>query len=309
MRSKATSENKTLPFSLSKILVAIDGSEDSDYALNIAIKIAEKYSSHIVLLHVKSPATSAVAVSGPIMDPILGASPMLVPSAAIEKPKEPAQLLETRKALVAERNITVNSELVESVDVSGEILKRSESGNYNLVVVGSRGLSGLKSFFLGSVSLKVAKEAKCSVLLVKNRIEGVPKLIVGYDGSDESKKALECAKDLAQKFHAHITVLSVVSIPVSGDGYVLSNVDRWEKEANQMVEETVSKIKSEGIDADGKVTEYTDISRAITEEAERAAYDIVVVGSRGRGRLRSLFLGSVASGVANTSKTNVFIVR
>ncbi len=297
-----------MPFALGKILVAIDGSVYSDYALNVAIKIAEKYSSHIALLHVKLPATSAVAVSGPIMDPILGTSPMLVP-APNEKPREPIDILEARKSLVAERNITVNSELIESVDVGGEILKRGGSGGYDLIVLGSRGLSGLRSFFLGSVSLKVAKEAKCSVLVVKNRIENVPKIILGYDGSEESRKALECAKDLARKFRAHLTVLSIVNIPVSGDGYILTSVDRWEKETRQLVDEAVSAAKSEGIDVDGKVTEHTDISRAITDEAERGGYEIIVVGSRGRGRLRSIFLGSVASGVANTSKTNVFIVR
>ncbi|MCL4519219.1 MAG: universal stress protein [Thaumarchaeota archaeon] len=298
-----------MAFSLSKILVAVDGSEYSDYALNIAIKIAEKYSSHIALLHVKSPNAAAVAVQGPIMDPILGTSPMLVPSTISEKPRESADLLEARKSLVAERNITVSSELVESVDVGGEILKRSESEGYDLIVLGSRGLSGLRSFFLGSVSVKVAKEGKCSVLVMKGKIENIPKIILGYDGSDDSKKALQCAKDLAQKFRARMSVLSVVNIPVSGDGYVLSSVDKWEKEAKQMVDETVSAMKSEGINADGKVTEYTNISRAIADEAERGGYNIVMVGSRGRGRLRSLFLGSVASGVANASKTNVFIVR
>ncbi|MDG7000231.1 MAG: universal stress protein [Nitrososphaerota archaeon] len=298
-----------MAFNLGKILVAVDGSENSDYALNIAVKIAEKYSSRIVLLHVKSPSAAVVAVQGPIMDPILGTSPILVPSTAGEKPRESVDLLETRKALVAERNIAVSTELVESVDIGGEILKRSLSGGYDLIVLGSRGLGGLRSFFLGSVSVKVAKEAKCSVLVMKNKIETIPKIILGYDGSEDSKKALQCAKDLAQKFRARLSILSVINIPVSGDGYVLSSVDKWEKEAKQLVDETVSAMKLEGIDVAGKVTEYTDISRAIADEAERGGYNIIVVGSRGRGRLRSLFLGSVASGVANASKTNVFIVR
>ncbi len=48
---------------------------------------------------------------------------------------------------------------------------------------------------------------------------------------------------------------------------------------------------------------------ALASEAEKGSYDIVVVGSRGQGRLKSLFLGSVASGIANSSKTNVLIIR
>ncbi|MGI0083807.1 MAG: universal stress protein [Nitrososphaerales archaeon] len=47
----------------------------------------------------------------------------------------------------------------------------------------------------------------------------------------------------------------------------------------------------------------------MTAQAEKGEYDLIVVGSRGYGRLRSLFLGSVASSVADSSKTNVLIVR
>jgi nucleotide-binding universal stress UspA family protein len=53
----------------------------------------------------------------------------------------------------------------------------------------------------------------------------------------------------------------------------------------------------------------TDVARALMEVAEKDSYDLIVVGSRGYGRFRSLLLGSVASGVANSAKTNVLIIR
>ena len=59
----------------------------------------------------------------------------------------------------------------------------------------------------------------------------------------------------------------------------------------------------------GKILDHTNVALALVNEAEKGSYDIIVVGSRGRGRLKSLFLGSVAYGVANSSKNNVLIVR
>ena len=75
------------------------------------------------------------------------------------------------------------------------------------------------------------------------------------------------------------------------------------------LDSAVEKIKERGVSAQGRIQEHTNVSLAIVSESERGSYDAIVVGSRGLGRLQSLFLGSVASGIANNSKTNVLIVR
>lgn len=298
-----------MAFSFQKILVAIDGSENADYALNIAIKIAEKYASRVDLLHVRTPVASPTMIPAPLIDPIMGSTTMIAPPQLHQELQKPEDLLAPRRQLIIERNIKGNADLIDSVDVAGEILKRANTEGHDLIVLGSRGLGGLKSLILGSVSLKVAKEAKCSVLIMKTKIDSIPRILLGYDGSAESKKALECADDLAKKFHTPITVLSVVNIPISSDGFAVSSIEKWEAEMNQVVDEAVSKLKAGGTTANGKVLDYSDISRAIAEEAERGSYNMIIVGSRGLGRLKSLFLGSVASGVANASKTNTLIIR
>jgi len=50
---------------------------------------------------------------------------------------------------------------------SDEIVETAKEGNFDIVVMGSRGLGGIKEFFLGSVSDRVADEAACPVLIVK----------------------------------------------------------------------------------------------------------------------------------------------
>ncbi len=117
-----------MSLNLAKILVAIDGSEHSDYALNIAVKIGEKYSSVIDLVHVEqtSGATSSI--------------------------KKGDNILDSRVGVVNERKLACNQISIQSNDPAGEILKLANSGSYDLTVLGSRGLSGLKSFVMGSVS-------------------------------------------------------------------------------------------------------------------------------------------------------------
>lgn len=273
---------------LSKILVAVDGSEHSDYALNIAVKLGGKYSSSVDLVHVEEPS----------------AGTSLTPSI-----KKADNILQDRVEIVKERKLPCNPISVQSGDPAGEILKLGNSGNYGLVILGSRGLGGLKNLLMGSVSAKVAKEAKYSVLVVKSRIGVVPKILLGYDGSEQSEKALEFAMDIGVKFGSQVDAVSVFNIPVSPEAYIGPEVDRWEKDMKSQLESAVTKIKAGGVKSQGKILDHTNVSLALVNEGEKGSYDLIVVGSRGQGRLKSLLLGSVASGIANSSKTNVLIVR
>lgn len=302
-----------MPADLTKILVAIDGSEDSDYALNIAIKFGKEFSSVIDLVHVLV-AASDVAVRAATADPIIGASASIILPTAVKEDEANSKeysdsILANRLTVVRENNLSGSAISIRSTDVAGEILKLANSGTYTLVVLGSRGAGGLKSLLLGSVSSKVAKESKCSVLVVKARIEGIPKVILGYDGSSESDRAFEFASDIGKKFDGVVDVLSVMNIPMAPEGLIGSDIERWEKELRQNVDVVVGKLHSYGIQSQGIVVSHTNVSRALADEAEKGSYDMIVVGNRGLGRLKSLVLGSVASGLANSSKTNILIVR
>jgi nucleotide-binding universal stress UspA family protein len=301
---------------LSKILVATDGSENSDYSLNVAMKIGEKYSSRIDLIFVRQPQGN-VPSSAPLVDPVIGGTAVIISSPsensslkdqALSKNKIP-DLLDSRLEILRERGFEGNPIYVTSPDVSGEILKAAREGNYDLVVLGSRGMSGLKSLILGSVSTKVAKEAKCSVLVMKKRIEGVFKILLGFDGSPESRKALEFLSDFGKKMNADVDPICVVNLPMAPEGIVGTDVDRWEKEMRELADEASAILSSKGIPSTAKISDHMDVASALSEEAEKGAYDLIVVGHRGRGRLRALLMGSVASGVANSAKTNVLIVR
>ena len=298
-----------------KLLVAIDGSEISDYALNLAIHIGEAFSSKVDLIYVYAPSFPP-PVSSPLYDP-LSVGPVLSPvpewqAQDIHKnARKDEALIEQRKKLVEERGLECIVTSLESNDVAGEIVKLSSSGAYSLIVLGSRGLSGLRSLILGSVSKKVAKDAKTSVLVVKNKVEGLPKILVGYDGSEEGKEALYAAADIGVRFHGEVDPIGVVSIPISPEGMVIpDSVSKWEKEMVDDVRDAVELLREHGVTkCQGKTTDSSDVTKGIIEEATRGSYDLIAVGNRGYGRIKSFFLGSVAAGVADGAKTNVLIVR
>ena len=299
-----------------KLLVAIDGSEISDYALNLAIHIGEVFSSNLDLIFVRSSVSSAVAT--PFYDPSSAGS-VITSVTETHASREDLRrsvskdeaLVEERKKLVQASGLQCEAITVESDDVGGEIIKLATRGGYGLVVVGSHGRSGLRSLILGSVSKKVAKESKTSVLVVKSKVDGLPKILAAYDGSDEAKGALYSAAELGGKFQGEIDPVSVISIPITTEGVIVPDtISKWEREVSAYVSEALKILKECGIEkCKGKVIDYPDIPKGLSQEAEAGSYDLIVVGSRGYGRLKSLFWGSVASGVADASKTNVLIVR
>lgn len=149
-----------------KILVALDGSEPADKALDYALDLAEKYSANILLLSVIQPAIVPM-----ISYPASGVSPVLpaVYSAYTKgfragHKKVLSQAL--KKARKTKPKLKVSTKLEEGRP-SDKIVEAAKHGNFDIIVMGSRGLGGIKEFLLGSVSDRVSDYAECPVLIVK----------------------------------------------------------------------------------------------------------------------------------------------
>ena len=142
----------------------MDESEHSDRALNFALDLAEKYSAELVLLNVAQPfvATGPMFLNQPMMLPENTVMYVNEIEAAHKKMLEKA----LKKAKESRPNLTISKKLVNGRPAD-EIVEFAKIDNFDLIVMGSRGIGGIKEFFLGSVSDRVADQAHCPVLLVK----------------------------------------------------------------------------------------------------------------------------------------------
>jgi nucleotide-binding universal stress UspA family protein len=140
------------------------------------------------------------------------------------------------------------------------------------------------------------------------------RLLIAFDNSPHADRALGEAVELARAGNATLTILAVA--PEVYDmtlGYVAPPADF--KGVRDQIEDgfqTMLGAAAEGVPGDVPVTTLLrrgDPASAILDEVDSGKYDLIVMGSRGRGELRSLLLGSVSHRVLQSSPVPVLVVH
>jgi nucleotide-binding universal stress UspA family protein len=133
-------------------------------------------------------------------------------------------------------------------------------------------------------------------------------IVLGYDDTEASKRALERAAQLAKAFDAQLTVTSVVPVSVSGPN--VGAFDPAEPPAKHAEEAAHARqyLEAQGIKAayQGMVGEPAD---GIVELAQQRGADLIVVGSSHLGVAQRLFGRSVSDAVSHKADCDVLIVR
>jgi nucleotide-binding universal stress UspA family protein len=134
-------------------------------------------------------------------------------------------------------------------------------------------------------------------------------LVVGYDGSEESKRALDRAAALA-KGGASLTVVTAVPFQTHAGGRSMGAVEEREgiAEERTVLDQVKSQLKAQGVDAHTLEGEG-DPAEVIIEAAKRTNAELIVVGTRGHGAARRLVLGSVSLKVVHEAPCDVLVVR
>ena len=155
--------------SLSRILIALDGSEQSMRAADLATSIAVKHDAELLALYVFYSQLGYAYASylSKIED-----SPSI--AAIVNSAKQEAShWFEAINNKIAysdknENHITLKSEvIVTSTSVPAAIIDYASKNRVNLIVIGTRGRSGIKKVLLGSVAQEVIRESRCPVLVAK----------------------------------------------------------------------------------------------------------------------------------------------
>ena len=143
-----------------KVLVAFDGSKDSVKAVGLACSLAAKFGSQLTVVHVfSSPGVGFSASAGmPIPD-----------YRALEDAKKAAarEVLSKGLELAAQEGIKAKGELIEAPSVVEALVEFAANEKADLIVAGTRGMTGFKKLILGSVSSGLANHAHCTVLIAR----------------------------------------------------------------------------------------------------------------------------------------------
>ena len=209
--------------------------------------------------------------------------------------------------------------LVLEGDAREAILRAAEEWSADLIVLGARGLGALAGFLLGGVSLNVARQARCSVLVVKHGADLMRGILIGIDGSDHAAVAAAFVARLPLDPAAVVRLVGVVqppTVPGTTPRFVQSlvrdaiaqivkehtvSLERAMAKAAAPLEGVVKKVEHQVLV--GHVVD-TLLSTAVKNDAS-----LVVVGARGVGTLQRLLLGSVSESVLRHADRPVLIVR
>nr|CAA9270697.1 Universal stress protein family [uncultured Armatimonadetes bacterium] len=144
-----------------RILLATDGSEFAERAAEAAAALAKKFDASLTTLHVfMVPVTGVSFATGEVI-------PVVDPATIDQWAREAAGAAEAGVARACGAAGVAYAFRQELGHPAETILRAAEEDRTDLIVLGSRGLSGIQGFLLGSVSARVSHHAHCSVMIVR----------------------------------------------------------------------------------------------------------------------------------------------
>ncbi|GAA4831863.1 universal stress protein [Saccharopolyspora rosea] len=187
------------------------------------------------------------------------------------------------------------------------------SADAALLVLGSPQPSKIRRILVGSTAAELIRRAQVPVVAVRSDDASPPsRVVVGVDGSAHSERAIGFALDAAERHGAELTALLVAEEPypdalppVRGWRLPSDDVDAARRELAEVL--AGRQENHPGVTAHQRVV--TDERPAQALVAAGADADLLVVGTRGRGVVRTTFLGSVSHAVVHYAPCTVAVVR
>ena len=278
-----------------KVLVAIGGSPWSDAALSYAISLAAAAGAELRILTVLA---SPVAYT---MPDVMSSSELLMES--IERQGQDLVGQASARAEAAEVPFDA---VAKWGSVPETILLTAQEEQCDLIILGSRVITGWKRLMIGRTLNAVTARCEQPLLVVKHPpvVElGQPtwrRLLVATGGSPWSDMAVNHALHMAQESGLEICILSVDVKRGAGS------------EDNSPAKDILANAEARAA-ASGVVYEahlaYGDITEAVLETADSRQCDAIVMGSRGMTGLKRLMIGGISNAVAAKSHLPVMIVK
>jgi len=278
-----------------KILSGIDGSETSMHALREFLKFSKTENFSITVVSV------IPAYEGDL------ASMWTDNITASMKKACDVSLAEALKIAV-EEGVPIET-ICEEGEIYERIIELADAENYDLIVMGKKGMSLIEKAFVGSVTSRVIGYSRQDVLVIPHGAKVSWKnILIATDGSLYGEAAARKAIEIAARYHSEIKALSVVDVTVE---FMLR--------ANEIYESLVAKAKgftngikekasAAGVKAETLVRDG-EVYKVIIDTAKEHQTDMIVMGSLGRTGIKRLLMGSTAERVLGHATFPVLIVK
>lgn len=264
---------------MKKILVPTDFSKIAHAAAKVAVDIAKKTGAEIQLLHM-------LELPVDMVDP-LGYTSTAGPSAllVLEQTKERFNKLMKDSMF---KGLTVSQNLQFTVTFQG-ILDEAQNEGVDLIVMGSKGASGLSEMLIGSNTEKVVRKSEIPVLVIKEDLEvfNPKKVVFASDCLKENQKGFKALLDFNAVFNSEIHLVKVNTI----------NNFETTQASERIMEEFCKPFKSFYIHK--HIYNDESIEKGILNFSRDHNCDMIALTTHGRSGLSHLFNGSIGEDLAN----------
>jgi nucleotide-binding universal stress UspA family protein len=307
-----------------RILVCIDGSEESFRALRYAAGIAHQIEADLVVTFVRAVYDQASkdeiykwAAEQNMLDWDLDLAGLKFLRMARDILKEMGEIADNWKMVSVHTDVDgdvlgdnkieyINEEqgreivikLKVSDDIARGILDQYEMGPYDLIILGASELwreRRSKSFRDPAIAEKVAIHAPCSVLVTRKVVRTGHGHLLCTDGSDEAMRMIRKEGELAAKANFPVSVLSV-ALDKAEEVDAQKNVES----AQAVLESLGAKIENTYIRVGNPIDEIIDVGRN---------YSVIAVAASSKTGLQRFFLGSVSFQVLEHAENSVMVIR
>lgn len=266
---------------MEKIIVPIDFSEHSEYALRTAAGLAKKYNVEVLALH------------------MLELSDALLTRTEAHQQRKAIFFLELAKKRFDEflekdylKEIKVVP-IVKHFKVFSEVNDVAKEHDADLIIMGSHGASGFKEFFVGSNTERVVRNAEIPVLVVKNEIKdlNLDTVVFATDFDEENVRPYLNATKMFDVLGAKLKLL-YVNLP---------------NEHFRSTEEINKRIAEFLLTADGNLDRLQDVAyqadysveKGVINYANNVGADLIAIPTHGRKGIAHFFAGSIGEDIAN----------
>ncbi|MBX9952923.1 MAG: universal stress protein [Candidatus Obscuribacterales bacterium] len=288
-----------------KILLACDGSEHSEAAIIETVRSPWPDNTSFQILSVVDTSFS--------------------PPPTVQRMLASAQAVVDHAVSVFKEKLPAGTNIISTVsqgNPKSEILQYAERWPADLLIVGSRGLRGIKKVMMGSVSHSIVVAASCSVRVVRNHKqakEGETRIYLALDDSPFSDHVVERIGSRPWKEGTHIKCATAIPTLVeymneAQDTHEIQALETFrnkqiadaEIHLKQVRELLKTKLPNAGISYEILQGDPRDV---VVEGAKQFESDLIVSGCKGKGWVDRMLIGSVSEAIAERSECSVEVIK